>query len=105
LCIVYPLMYWFVGRTGPVRTVDFYRLIAPFACASTSALLACLAYRVLAHPTNPLIGCLVSMVITVATTLVVLSLLPAGRSALWDIKRTVLLLITTKQGPLEQAQD
>ncbi len=105
LCILYPLMYWFVGRTGPVRTGDFYRLIAPFACASSIALLACLAFRVLAPQTSPVIGCLVCLVITTATTLGVLSLLPAGRSALWDIKRTVLLLITTKQEPFAQAQD
>lgn len=30
LLVVNPLLYWFVGRKGPVRTGDFYRHLAPF---------------------------------------------------------------------------
>ena len=29
LCIATPLLFWYVGRRGPVRTIDFYRTIAP----------------------------------------------------------------------------
>lgn len=96
LCILFPLMYWFVGRIGPVRTGDFYRLIAPFACSSAVALLACLAFRFGAAPSSPIAGCLACLAITVAATLLVLSLLPSGRSALWDIKRTALLLLSPR---------
>ena len=32
--IVDPLLYWFVGRSGPVRTIDFYKTMAPFVAAS-----------------------------------------------------------------------
>ena len=105
LCVLYPLMFWFVGRTGPVRTSDFYRLIAPFTCASTCALAGCLVFRALAHPTNPLIGCLASLIITCVITLLVLSILPAGRAALGDVKRTVMLLVGAGQPPLAQARD
>jgi PST family polysaccharide transporter len=105
VCVLYPLMYWFVGRTGPVRTSDFYRLLAPFTCAATSALGACLVFRMLTHLTNPLVGCVVCLIITCVTTLLVLSILPAGRSALEDVRRTVRLLIAVKPEPLMQAQD
>ena len=96
MCILYPLMYWFVGRIGPVRTRDFYRLLAPFVCASTCALLACLAFRAFASSVIPLTGCVVSLGITVATDLLALSVLPAGRSALWDIKRSMSLLVAVE---------
>ena len=33
--VTHPLMYWFVGRSGPVRTKDFYKLLAPFVLSST----------------------------------------------------------------------
>jgi PST family polysaccharide transporter len=103
--VLYPLLYWFVGRTGPVRTGDFYRLLAPFALASTSALLACLGFRALVHPANPLIGCIINLIITCVVVLAALSLLPSGRSALGDVKRTVQLLFAFKPGGLVQAQD
>src|SRR6185369_8038670 len=35
--IVDPLLYWFVGRSGPVRTIDFYKTMAPFVAASLCA--------------------------------------------------------------------
>jgi O-antigen/teichoic acid export membrane protein len=38
VCVVMPLLLWFVGRDGPVRTVDFYRTIAPSLCAALSVL-------------------------------------------------------------------
>lgn len=102
LCILYPLMYWFVGRSGPISTGDFYRLVAPFACASVTSLLACFAFRFLSPATGPLLGCLTCFGITVAANLAVLSLLPAGRSVLWDLKRTALLLFAPRQEPLPQ---
>lgn len=105
LCVLYPLVYWFVGRTGPVRTSDFYRLLAPFALASTTALMTCLAFRSLAHPANPLVGCIINFVITGVVVLAVLLLIPSGRSALEDVKHTVRLLIAVKPGEMAPAQD
>src|SRR6266852_9912306 len=38
LCLSTPLLFWYVGRSGPVRTGDLYRTIAPAACASVCSL-------------------------------------------------------------------
>jgi PST family polysaccharide transporter len=105
LCILYPLLYWFVGRTGPVRTGDFYRLLAPFTLASTSGLLACLAFRAVFHPANPLVGSIINLVITGVMAVAVLSVIPSGRKALEDVKRTVQLLFAVKPAALAEAQD
>jgi O-antigen/teichoic acid export membrane protein len=98
ILVMYPLMFWFVGRRGPVRTIDFYRLIAPFAIASVSALLACVAFRNLAHPTNRFLGVAGCFIITSVVDLLVLCLVPAGRSALRDVWRTVLFMVPARRG-------
>jgi PST family polysaccharide transporter len=103
--LLFPLMFWFVGRTGPVRTRDFYQLLGPFTCASIAALLACLGFRALVSLENPLIGSAICFAITCITTLLVLFLLPAGRAALNDVKRTVQLLLAIRPEPMVRAQD
>ena len=90
------VLYWYVGRHGPVRTMDFYRTIAPFAAASLSALLACLAFRHWQHPVNALAGIMVCSVVTLLTTIFVLAVIPAGRNALRDTVRSVQLLASQK---------
>jgi PST family polysaccharide transporter len=103
--VLFPFNYWFVGRSGPVSTRDFYWLLAPFTLASVTSLLACLAFRTLVHPTNPLVGLIINLIITCVTALGTLSLIPSGRLALGEVKRTVQLLVTFKPGGLVQAQD
>lgn len=87
-----PLLFWFVGRKGPVRTTDFYRLLAPFTLASLFSLAACLVFRRVVPITNPVLGCLACGVVVAISTLVVLALMPAGRKALVDIKSSIHLL-------------
>src|SRR5262249_30837325 len=100
--IFYPFLFWYVGRSGPVRTRDFYRLIAPFAGASIVALLSCLAFRKLIGPT-PTLGVGGSFVITSVVALLVLSCIPAGRIALRDLWEMV-FAARSKQ-PISQASD
>lgn len=90
--ITNPLMYWFVGRTGPVRTTDFYRLLAPFTAASAAGILACLAFRRFSNVGNPVLGVAVCFGLIAAANLLVLSLTSSGRAALLDIKDSLLLL-------------
>jgi O-antigen/teichoic acid export membrane protein len=90
--IANPLLFWFVGRVGPVRTVDFYRLVAPFACASTTALLACWVSRKFVVFHNPITEVSFNAAMIGLITLLVLSLIPAGRAALMDIKHSLFLL-------------
>jgi PST family polysaccharide transporter len=87
-----PLLFWFVGRKGPVRTRDFYRMLAPFTLASVVSFGACLAFRRFVVITNPVLGVAACAVLVGLTTLLVLALLPAGRKALADIKSSLTLL-------------
>ncbi|HEX5884633.1 MAG TPA: lipopolysaccharide biosynthesis protein [Pyrinomonadaceae bacterium] len=91
-----PLLYWFVGRSGPVRMADFYRLLAPFTGASLFSLLACLLFRRFVEVINPLIGFVACGIIVAVTTPLFLALMPAGRKALVDIKNSMLLLLPHK---------
>lgn len=92
LLLANPLMFWFIGRSGPVRTADFYRLLAPFTCAVGAAMVACLLFRQFVVVTNPLVGLTSSAIIIGLVTLLVLCLIPRGRSALMDLKTSLLLL-------------
>lgn len=92
ICITDRLLYWFVGREGPVRTMDFYRAMAPAACASACALLAVILFRQVVVISSPLYGLLASFAITVVITLGVLFMIPAGRLALRDVSRSLLML-------------
>lgn len=92
-----PLLFWFVGRTGPVRTKDFYRTIAPFTLASLAALAVSSAVRFFANFHNPILGLITLFIITGVVTLLCLGALPAGRLALADIKKTVALMLKQRQ--------
>jgi PST family polysaccharide transporter len=90
--IVDPLLYWFVGRRGPVRTTDFYRTMAPFVCASVCALIACFAFRRWGNVNSGLWTIAICLIITGITTFLVLAVIPAGRAAIHDVKDSLLLL-------------
>jgi PST family polysaccharide transporter len=96
ILIVDPLLYWFVGRRGPVRTMDFYRTMAPFVMASFVAMLATLAFRKWGALESGFWTLLVSLVITAATTFITLAAMPAGRKALNDVRLSGLLLFNKK---------
>lgn len=89
ICVCMPLLFWFVGRTGPVRTIDFYRVLAPFVCTTLGTLLILLGFRKYLEVSNPLIGCAIAFGITVMTFVLILATMPAGRLALQDIKNMV----------------
>jgi O-antigen/teichoic acid export membrane protein len=98
-------LYWFVGRRGPVRTMDIYRTIAPFAVASLTALGTCLAFRHWLLPKNALnddpkqaiVGLIACGVVTVVITILVLAIIPAGRNALRDAAASLRLLANKKK--------
>ena len=92
ILVANPLLFWFVGRKGPVRTHDFYRLLAPFTLASLFSLAACIAFRRFVVISNPLIGLVACGTVVLITTPLVLALMPAGRRALADIKSSITLL-------------
>ncbi len=91
------LLFWFVGRKGPVRQSDFYKTIAPFAFASIAALAVAVTFRNAAGITSPLLGLIVVFFVTAAVTLVCLGVLPSGRLALSDIKKTLALMLKPRE--------
>jgi O-antigen/teichoic acid export membrane protein len=96
ILIANPLLYWFVGRSGPVRMSDFYRLLAPFTGASLFSLVACLVFRRFVVIANPLVGFVACGIIVAIGTVLVLALMPSGRKALVDIKNSIVLLRPNK---------
>jgi PST family polysaccharide transporter len=96
LFVANPLLFWFVGRKGPVRMRDFYRLLTPFIGASVCSLVACIAFRKFVEVHNPLIGFVACGIIVAITMPLFLALMPAGRKALVDIKNSMLLLLPHK---------
>jgi PST family polysaccharide transporter len=101
LLVANPLQFWFVGRTGPVRTADFYKLLAPFVCAVAVAMLACLALRRFTAIRSPLVGFVSCAVVIGCVTLLVLCLLPRGRAALLDLKASLQLLKPINSTPAQ----
>jgi O-antigen/teichoic acid export membrane protein len=98
LCLYTPLLFWYAGRKGPIRTPDFYRTIAPSACASICALAVLLVSRqwlALIHPA--ILRLAVAFALTAVVSLAVYAILPAGRLAIQNFKEIFLLLIRNKK--------
>jgi O-antigen/teichoic acid export membrane protein len=94
LLIKTPLLFWSVGRSGPVRTADLYRSLLTPALAALATLGAVLGFRQLTSVASPLHGLVVSALLGLGASILVLVLTPGGRSALRDIRRFGMLLNT-----------
>ena len=95
--VVVPTLFWFVGRTGPVRARDFYLTIIPFAASAVCSMLVLFLFRNLVPVRNPLVGVSASFIITGAVSLLVLVVLPRGRKALRDLRQIASLMLHKKQ--------
>lgn len=90
--IVNPLVYWIMGRSGPVRTRDLYGHLAPFVLASIGSFLTCLAFRSFVVFDSTILNIAASGIVISCTTLAFLLLFPVGRSALLDVKYLLVFL-------------
>jgi PST family polysaccharide transporter len=45
LCVATPIIFWIASHKGPIKIADFYRTIAPAACASLCGLVVVLLSR------------------------------------------------------------
>ncbi len=97
LLIRTPILFWFVGRAGSVRTKDIYRTIAPSSFASLCAFLVIVAVRRYMNILNPVIGLVIAFAITTGITLLILAVLPTGRTALQDFKNLIPLIFKNKR--------
>ena len=101
LLVATPLLFWFVGRKGPVRSRDFYRTIAPAACASVFALGVLFVCRQWLEGFSRLsVRLSIAFAITIVASVLVLAALPAGRLAMRNLKDTLLLLVKREGAPV-----
>lgn len=93
-----PLLFWYIGRNGIVRTRDLYRYIAPFLVTAGSILLALGTLRLFLSPASQSTDYQLFMNLVIATvlagvvTLVTLFIQPAGRAAIKDVRAIPALL-------------
>lgn len=104
LLIANPLMFWYIGRTGPVRTGDFYRQLVPFTIAVGAAIACCLLLRSYVVIESPAIGVMACALIIGVVTLFVLCLLPRGRSTLTDLRIFLALVKPVSPSPVSSQE-
>jgi O-antigen/teichoic acid export membrane protein len=97
LTIVTPLLFWWVGRKGPVRPRDFYVTVAPAFFAAIGVLIALFVFRRSVVIVSPLIGLAASLGIACAVALLLLYAIPAGRRALWDFGAVAAIMLKKKE--------
>jgi PST family polysaccharide transporter len=93
LCLTTPLLFWYIGRKGPVCTRDLTRTIGPILFASVCSLIVLLLCRPWLEGFQYLIVRLsIAFGITVAVSLIVLAAIPTGRAAIRNFGSTLLLI-------------
>jgi PST family polysaccharide transporter len=86
-----PLLFWFVGRKGPIRTNDLYRSIAPIICSAIITTPVLFLYRRWIE--LPLvINSLIIFGITIICFYGILILFPKGKEILKNLKNIAVLL-------------
>jgi PST family polysaccharide transporter len=80
-----PLLLWYIGREGPVRTKDFYRACIPAGIASVAIAGSLILLRQLSIISNPYAGLGISLVSSAIIGFVSLLMFPSGRNALRDV--------------------
>ncbi|NJK41130.1 MAG: lipopolysaccharide biosynthesis protein [Acaryochloridaceae cyanobacterium SU_2_1] len=88
LGITIPLLLWFVGRKGPVRTRDFYKTITPLGIAAIGSIAVLVGFRQTVT-LEPILGCCAGFVITNLSFFTGLLVLPKGRSIVLDLRKIV----------------
>ncbi|WP_299410524.1 lipopolysaccharide biosynthesis protein [Acaryochloris sp. IP29b_bin.148] len=86
ILITMPLLFWFVGKSGPVRTQDFYVATAPIILALITTAAALLCFRFYFQSPHILLGCLLAGVITISVFIGTLLTFPSGRAIVQDSK-------------------
>lgn len=87
-----PLLFWYVGRSGPIRGVDFYRAMAVPSLAAGVTLGSILLLRHWVHFQGPLQGLLASALVALITATIALMVTVPGRAALLDLRQFGALL-------------
>jgi len=95
--IVTPMLFYWVGRTGPVRPRDFYVTVAPAFCAALGVLLALFLFRHSGVIVSPIAGLMASFGIACVVAFLILYVIPAGRRALWDFGAVAAIVLRKRE--------
>lgn len=95
LCLRLPIVFWLVGRRGPVSTRDLYRAILPSALAAAVVLIVVAALRRVPplDALDPALGLAGAALLTAGLTLVCFLAVPTSRRALRELRRLPLLML------------
>jgi polysaccharide transporter, PST family len=93
ILITNSLLFWYVGRCGPVKTKDFYIAASPILVAAIITALALLSFRKFTSLQSPLLSCFVVGVITVIFFLGSLMFLPSGRPIVRETRGFIKILM------------
>lgn len=95
--IITPMLFYWVGRKGPVRARDFYITVAPAFGSALAVLGALFLFRRSVVIVSPLKGLVASFGIACVVALIFLYAVPAGRRALRDFAEVVAIILRKKQ--------
>jgi O-antigen/teichoic acid export membrane protein len=105
LCLHTPLLLWYAGRKGPVRTLDFYVTLMPSFCASVGSLAVLLFLRSWLISVDSLfIRLAIALVLSVITSVAIFASIPAGRKALHGFKHLIILFSKSRRSPVSDAE-
>ena len=102
--VVTPLLFYWVGRRGPVRARDFYVTVAPAFCAALAVLVALVLFRRAGVIVSPIAGLAASFGIACAVAVLFLYAIPAGRRALRDFAE-VAAIVFRKDGLVSSGKE
>lgn len=90
-CVRTPILWWLIGRSGPVRHRDLINVIGPhLAGALASVLTVGLLHRwLLAHSIGGIADLAACFCLSYAVSLAIVALFPACRGDMWRYARSV----------------
>ncbi|PYN89700.1 MAG: lipopolysaccharide biosynthesis protein [Candidatus Rokuibacteriota bacterium] len=99
LVVVIPLLFWFVGRSGPVRARDIYRTIGLSLAMVPIVMVTLFLVRRSLGDVDSLLGLAVALGATGCVAVIVLYISASGRAAVRDIVSSVATLGTARSTP------
>jgi PST family polysaccharide transporter len=88
-----PLLFWFICRKGPITAADIYRVLFPIFSASVASFIILVFLRYHFQFSDPLIGILISIVLTIVVSLGVLYFFPSGKQTIMGLKELLELIL------------
>ena len=84
ICVRTPWLLWYVGRRGPVRTIDFYLSAWPAALTAVGVGGALFGFRQGTNIAHPAWNLVAAIPLAVVSALAILVILPRGREIMAD---------------------